>query len=245
MINVLIVGYGFVGKATKLFLTANGVDPNVIQIYDPAIGHHQIVHPISHSFLCVPTPQGADGRFDLTSLEEAYRMVSLFSDNIIIRSTIGPDQVDLFPKADLLPEFLRERHWEKDAVSYDMPCVWGTNKPDADLQNIITGTKRLVITDRKSAMMFKLARNSMLAARVSLANELFLMCQQHNIDYETVKLLLATDRDIGGSHYNVPGHDGKFGFGGKCLPKDLSHLSSLLDVALNFKSIYINNINKR
>ena len=27
--------------------------------------------------------------------------------------------------------------------------------------------------------------------------------------------------EFGHSHMNVPGHDGKFGFGGSCFPKDI------------------------
>ena len=29
------------------------------------------------------------------------------------------------------------------------------------------------------------------------------------------------DERMGTSHFNVPGHDGNYGYGGKCLPKDL------------------------
>ena len=29
------------------------------------------------------------------------------------------------------------------------------------------------------------------------------------------------DGRVGHSHMNVPGHDGKFGFGGSCFPKDI------------------------
>ena len=31
---------------------------------------------------------------------------------------------------------------------------------------------------------------------------------------------LVADGRVGHSHMNVPGHDGKFGFGGSCFPKD-------------------------
>ena len=38
------------------------------------------------------------------------------------------------------------------------------------------------------------------------------------------------DSRIGQSHYQVPGPDGKLGFGGHCLPKDLS---ALIFLAMN------------
>ena len=34
----------------------------------------------------------------------------------------------------------------------------------------------------------------------------------------------TNDVRIGGSHTNVPGHDGKKGFGGTCFPKDINAL---------------------
>ena len=32
------------------------------------------------------------------------------------------------------------------------------------------------------------------------------------------------DNRVGSSHTDVPGHDGKFGFGGSCFPKDIQAL---------------------
>ena len=32
------------------------------------------------------------------------------------------------------------------------------------------------------------------------------------------------DPRVGNSHFNVPGHDGKYGFGGSCFPKDIQAL---------------------
>ena len=32
--------------------------------------------------------------------------------------------------------------------------------------------------------------------------------------------ILSIDKRIGNSHMNVPGHDGRLGYGGACFPKD-------------------------
>ena len=37
------------------------------------------------------------------------------------------------------------------------------------------------------------------------------------------------DKRLGNSHFNVPGPDGDFGFGGHCFPKDLNALIFLSD----------------
>ena len=46
-----------------------------------------------------------------------------------------------------------------------------------------------------------------------------------NIDYDKVVEYATLDDRLGKSHWNVPGPDGDFGFGGHCFPKDLSSTS--------------------
>ena len=46
----------------------------------------------------------------------------------------------------------------------------------------------------------------------------------------------VSDGRIGDSHLNVPGHDGKLGYGGTCFPKDVNALLSFSkkhDIELN------------
>ena len=43
-----------------------------------------------------------------------------------------------------------------------------------------------------------------------------------NIDYNKVVEYATYDDRLGKSHWGVPGHDGDFGFGGHCFPKDLN-----------------------
>ena len=53
-------------------------------------------------------------------------------------------------------------------------------------------------------------------------NELFDACQHHHCNFDAVRLAAAVDTRIGTSHTNVPGHDGRRGFGGHCFPKDVA-----------------------
>jgi len=43
-----------------------------------------------------------------------------------------------------------------------------------------------------------------------------------NVDYDKVVEYASHDPRIGPSHWNVPGPDGKFGYGGSCFPKDIN-----------------------
>ena len=52
----------------------------------------------------------------------------------------------------------------------------------------------------------------------------FLIANAINADWEKAVEGFVMDNRIGSSHINVPGHDGKFGFGGSCFPKDIQAL---------------------
>ena len=47
-----------------------------------------------------------------------------------------------------------------------------------------------------------------------------------DIDYRVIYQFFTKDKTLG-NHWQVPGPDGQPGFGGTCLPKDLTHASSL------------------
>ena len=51
-----------------------------------------------------------------------------------------------------------------------------------------------------------------------------ILCDSIDIDYDKVVEYSTYDERLGKSHWAVPGPDGSLGFGGHCLPKDLSAL---------------------
>jgi UDP-glucose 6-dehydrogenase len=74
-----------------------------------------------------------------------------------------------------------------------------------------------------------LARNSYYALKVSFCNNIYNLCQKNNIEYESFRNYFSNGEWVIDQHTYVPGPDGKLGFGGKCLPKDVTEL-------LNFAS---------
>jgi UDPglucose 6-dehydrogenase len=64
--------------------------------------------------------------------------------------------------------------------------------------------------------------NCFFATKVSFMNEMFQICQAIGGDWNKAIEGFISDGRIGNSHIDVPGHDGDFGFGGKCFPKDLN-----------------------
>jgi UDPglucose 6-dehydrogenase len=52
-------------------------------------------------------------------------------------------------------------------------------------------------------------------------NEMYKVAEKSNVDWKQAVSGFVTDGRIGHTHLDVPGPDGKFGFGGSCFPKDV------------------------
>lgn len=181
-------------------------------------------------FLCLPTPQGEDGRADLgfidTVLEELATEVeedSLF----VIKSTVPPGTASSVRKrlADLgsparvvsHPEFLREGRAVDDFLEPDRLVVGAFESADADaLAALYRSLDTTVVkTDPTSAEMIKYASNSYLAARLTFVNTLTNVCEAVGADVMDVITGMGLDHRIG-NHFLQPGP----GYGGSCFPKD-------------------------
>ena len=67
-------------------------------------------------------------------------------------------------------------------------------------------------------------------------NEFKLISDKVGANWEEALHGFSSDGRIGDSHLNVPGHDGKYGYGGTCFPKDVRafiKFSSSKDIDLN------------
>lgn len=223
--KILIVGHGFVGTATEYLFRKTNAE---IHIHDIEKGSTAFCDEdtFDYIFLCVPTPMDyKTGKLDVSILTDAYEEWK-WRGQIVVRSTIGPDQVDMFPNAIMMPEFLREKHWKKDVDDLALPIIVSNYNVVEVFQKLFPG-KNVFYMMPKVAMMYKLARNTILAMRVAVANNLKEICDDQGIDWNTLAFMFQGEDALGWSHWQVPGHDNKPGFGGKCLPKDLTHMASL------------------
>ena len=66
--------------------------------------------------------------------------------------------------------------------------------------------------------------NCFFATKVSFMNEMKLISDKVCANWDETVEGFILDGRIGHSHLNVPGHDGKLGFGGSCFPKDVQAL---------------------
>ena len=227
-----IVGYGFVGKATEQGFHRKVekfiVDPKQnTTIEDLKKFAPEIV------FICVPTPMGESGVQDSSIIEEVVNQLQKFCPSSIkvVKSTVLPSILEKLSQVDQKlvynPEFLREKHAYQDFINAEMIIFGGDRNvcskvSNAYLKHSRCKTKEHFFTELKTASLIKYSINSFLASKVIFFNELFSLCKQSNIsdDWETITNIISQDKRIGDSHMDVPGHDGRKGFGGACFPKD-------------------------
>ena len=83
--------------------------------------------------------------------------------------------------------------------------------------------------NRAGKTSMKYVGNTFLATKISFCNEIHGFCKKQEIDYDRMVDIAAEDARICKSHTAVPGHDGRFGFGGTCFPKDINSLRSQME----------------
>ena len=239
MPGIGIIGFGILGKALKHVFEIKFP----IYIYDKFQKEYSDITSLAKNaeviFLAVPTPMNDDGKINLECVEDALKTISeaVKKENkkpiIVIRSTIIPGTTDMLQKKYLSvtlvfnPEFLTEKNLLNDMRNTDRVVIGSFDKTSSkvveEIYKKIFPDASYILTDTRTAEMIKYASNVTLASQIMIANELYQICQKSGIDYNVVKDTLLLDKRIG-NNINVPGHDGDFGFGGKCFPKDLNAL---------------------
>ncbi len=233
-----IIGHGFVGKATDYGFNKNIKKFIVDPIYDYSIDDLAAENP-EVVFICVPTPMKDDGNQDATIIENVVKQTTeLLPDTlIIIKSTVLPSvlkKLCCYSKNLVYnPEFLREKHAKEDFINSSMVIFGGEKNLCKKASKIYKNNSRCksqehIFLDMESASFVKYSINTFLATKVIFFNELYRVFAnlKSNDDWEKIIETIALDERIGNSHMNVPGHDGRYGFGGACFPKDSAAFSS-------------------
>jgi UDPglucose 6-dehydrogenase len=122
------------------------------------------------------------------------------------------------------PEFLREGSAISDFLNPDRIVIGASNNRAF---NIITELYRslnahIIFTSVKSAELIKYASNAFLATKISFINEIANVCERVGSDVKEVAYAMGMDRRIGREFLNAG-----LGYGGSCLPKDVSALIHL------------------
>jgi len=231
-----VIGQGYVGTAIKLGFQDH-YDVVTYDKFDLAKSTHSkisdIVDETKVIFVCVPTPMRKDGTCYTGIVEEVIREINETANDhiVVIKSTVPPGTTDRFHHefsnvtVIFNPEFLTEENFLEDFKNQNRIILGGSRKGTNKLRQIYSKVfpkATIVKTGSNTAEMVKYFTNCFLATKVSFANEMYSVCEQIGIDYDKVVEYATYDERLGKSHWAVPGPDGDFGFGGHCLPKDLS-----------------------
>jgi UDPglucose 6-dehydrogenase len=227
-----VVGLGVVGGTVAEAFSAAGVPTRG---YDPylGVGSTESLAGCSVVFLCVPSPVGEEGAFDLREVWSAVREVAEHAAGSIvaIKSTVPPGTSDAlaraFPTLEFasVPEFLVAARPMETFTRPDRVLIGARSGEAAatlvDLMARVAPMAPVVVVGPTEAELAKLCSNAMLAAKVTLANELAEICRRFGVAWSRVQGSVGLDRRIGPDHLTVTPERG---FGGPCLPKDLDGL---------------------
>ena len=233
-IKLGIVGNGFVGEAIS-FAFSPIADIFIYDI-DPLKSTDKLesVHDCDFVFVCVPTPMFKDGSQDLSYVESAFEN-GTNKPIYILKSTVLPGTTDLLSKKYsnfkiiFSPEFLTERTAKLDMLTQSRIILGGDLNLTEKAKNLFNKRfkiKNIIQTDSKTAELTKYMNNTFFATKVSIMNEFKLLCDKLGANWEDALKGFVSDGRIGDSHLNVPGHDGKLGYGGTCFPKDVNAILS-------------------
>ena len=233
--NIGIIGQGFVGNAvyqkfSRYYeIKTFDLDPTKSSSTKEEVMNQDVV------FVCLPTPMSKDGSCYLGIVENVLKEINDSQTNktVVVKSTIPPGSTakwnEKFTNLNVAfnPEFLTERNAVKDYENQNRIILGGPRSATTLLKQVFSKVfpkAHIIKTDSTHAEMVKYLTNTFLSVKVSFANEIHQLCEGLGIDYDKVVEYATYDNRLGDSHWSVPGHDGDFGFGGHCFPKDLSAL---------------------
>ena len=259
MQKIGIIGNGFVGNSFGFSPT------HEIRIHDkdPKRDMNTVeeVLECDFVFVAVPTPMNGDGTISLHIVEQALDEINEKNkiDNIIIlKSTMIPGTMDRlkdkYPFLNLVfnPEFLTERTAKLDFLTQARIVLGGDPGKTRKVKRLFEERFMhcyVIETDTTTAEMVKYMNNVFFASKVSIMNEFKQVCDKVGANWDVALKGFAADGRIGDSHLNVPGPDGKFGFGGSCFPKDINAFIALaedLDIDMHtIKGAWATNLDVR
>lgn len=195
------------------------------------------------SFICVGTPSAEDGSIDLSIVRAATASIGAVLAKkegyhvVVVKSTVVPETTEKFvlPILEEIsgkiagkdfgvamnPEFLREGKAVYDFMHPDKIVVGAIDKKSGDLVSELYRTFKCEVTrtSLSTAEMIKYANNSLLATKISFANEIGNICKRLNVDTYEVMEAVGKDSRISPRFLNSGA-----GFGGSCFPKDVKAL---------------------
>jgi UDPglucose 6-dehydrogenase len=248
--KVLIIGYGYVGRAIGSVFNSKE-----LTIIDPLINKNKISNfkekRFDAVFVSVDTPLNEEFK----TLECVLRDLNTY----MIKNTVVCCKSTALPsfyinaekkykniRLIFCPEYLSHYSNIIDFKNQTF-CILGgeitsCRKIKKILFNKLKKLKNVYFTDIGTAAFVKYAVNSFLAFKITFFNELFEMHEKLELrsSFNKMKNLVILDKRVGISHTQVPGRDKKRGWGGHCLPKDITEFYRITKSKLLKELLYAN-----
>lgn len=227
--KVGIIGLGHVGTAMhNLFKDAI--------VYDKFknIGTMDDINNCDAAFICVPTPMHENGSCDTTAVDDVLSWCNCKV--LIIRSTVRVGYTremakKLHKKIVFQPEYYGETTAHPFANLTERTWLSFGGTPEAiDLaieayKTVINSNVKIYQASSDEVELAKYMENAFLATKVIFINEMYDICEKLGLNYNQVREIWTADPRIGTSHTFI--YKDNRGYGGSCLPKDISELHTL------------------
>ncbi len=203
------------------------------------LGSEDAVTEADFVYLCVPTPQSADGAADLSYLKAAASEISAklkpgaivvnkstvpVGSTLLVEQALGRSDVAVVSN----PEFRREGTAVDDVLHPARVVIGADDQAAASrVASLYAGVRApIMVTDPASAEICKYASNAFLATKLSFTNAIAALCEAVGADVNDVLLGMGYDHRIG-HEFLRPGP----GWGGSCFPKDSQAIVSIAEDA--------------
>ena len=249
-----ILGLGYVGSAVAWTHRHHEVVARDPKLGDKSASLEEI-KTCDAVYVCVPTPMLEDGHCDDSFVKSVLAELADYDKIIICKSTVPPGVYayleSKYSNIVHAPEFLTAANATADYESATWVLVGG--KPDNVKRAIdVISTSTIAAThyhrtNITTASLFKYLANSFMATKVTFMNEFYQLAQHFDVDWSDVKEIAKNDPRLGNTHWDVPGPDGSFGYGGACFPKDVAAIcEQAIDVGTSLELLErVEVINKR
>jgi len=244
ILEVGIIGLGFVGSAMEKSFSLLGVNPiGYDKFKNGGIGTFEQVIQAKILFLCLPTPYDSESHsYDKSAIYETCEALEKikYKGLVVIKSTIEIGTIEFLEKSWPLyyihnPEFLTARTaFEDFHTQTHIVLGRGSQVPDESYVQLVEFYSRVYPSAKISqcaaceSEAMKLFCNCFYSVKIQFFNELYLLCGKLNINYSKVIELMLANNWINPMHTTVPGPDGQLSYGGLCFPKDTNALNELM-----------------
>lgn len=249
-----VIGNGVVGSRLA---KAYAIAEQDVYVYDVVLDKspnlfEDLVEMCNCIFVCVPTPT-VGYKQELSALTDVLKSLQSkgYSGFVIIKSTVLPGTCRVmkryFPELEILhsPEFINEYSDTSDLTKAPQIIVGHDgNKVSEDvLKNIFSpffcDIKQM---EYEESELTKYACNVFYAVKNAFFNHLRLVSENMGSDYEKIRQGAISNAWIHPMHTISPGRDGRRGYGGMCLPKDIEAYIGFTN-GLNFPNVMLHAVN--